>query len=404
MTDTLHSVGGTLTQSTIKLLCIVPNTYMGGLQFMTLRLFANLSSKIDPLFLLTRWTDGEFAKHLDEFRIGYQYSWFGMFSRRLDRRNLQMTWGCLSKLPTLYKDYLQVIRHYQPDAIYFASYHEIILLLPLLMMMRIPVIYHVHHPLPTGQFYQSNFALWGRAVTHFIAVSSEVRENIIKLGIEANSVTLLLNKIDLEKFPYSLQRSSTLAQMFSWPSESIIVGMTGQMFEHKGHLDFINAAEIVHKQHDQTRFIIGGKINQPYYEVLRSSIATLGLSKMIAFSGWETDMSKFYQNLDIFVLPSSGDEGLPLVILEAMATGLPVIASKSGGVTDVIDEGQTGMLVERKSPLQLASAMSLLVSSHDLRLQMGIKARQRIEEDFSIDQQAVRFEEILMNTVRARHD
>ena len=93
----------------LKVLAIVPSGACFGLQNVTLSFFSHVSNQLKPIFLLTRWTDGEFAKSLDELHIPYEYSWMGMFSRKLDWNNLRMSLHCGSKLPRLYFDYLRLI-------------------------------------------------------------------------------------------------------------------------------------------------------------------------------------------------------------------------------------------------------------------------------------------------------
>src|SRR5205807_10523400 len=107
----------------LRVLAIVPCPTVFGLQIMTLRFFERLSGKIKSHFLVTRWTDGQFARRLDQLAIPYTYSWLGMFSRKLDRENFKMTLGCLTKLPRLYRDFLSLVRWFQPDVIYAGNYH-----------------------------------------------------------------------------------------------------------------------------------------------------------------------------------------------------------------------------------------------------------------------------------------
>ena len=151
----------------LKILSIVPCPYVSGLQIMTLGFFERLSGRVRSHFLVTHWIDGEFSRRLDKLAIPYTHSWLGMFSRKLDYVNVRMTIHCLSKLPILFWDFLRLIRSYNPDVIYMANYHELILLGPMLLPLRIPVVYHVHNPLPTGPFYRLTFLFWGAVVNHY---------------------------------------------------------------------------------------------------------------------------------------------------------------------------------------------------------------------------------------------
>src|ERR1700682_799717 len=141
----------------LRVLAVVPSPCCFGLQNVTLSFFSRLSKQLTPLFLLTRWTDGEFARRLDELSIPHDSTWFGMFSRKLDWYNLKMTLHCASKLPRMYYDYVRTVRSFKPDLLYTANYHELLLLLPLLKVMDVPVVCHLHDPPPSAPFYRALF-------------------------------------------------------------------------------------------------------------------------------------------------------------------------------------------------------------------------------------------------------
>src|SRR5216684_4871455 len=113
----------------LRVLAIVPSGFCFGLQNLTLSFFSSLSTRVKPHFLNTRWSDGEFPRRLRGLGIPQSVTWLGMFSRKLDRRNLQMTLACVSKLPLAWLDFLKLYRQFRPNVIYFANHHEILLLL-----------------------------------------------------------------------------------------------------------------------------------------------------------------------------------------------------------------------------------------------------------------------------------
>ncbi len=387
----------------LKVLAIVPCAHIFGLQIMTLRFFERLSGRVNSHFLITRWTDGEFSRCLDKLGIPYTYSWLGMISRKLDRVNMDMTIACVKKLPVLYQDFKRLVRFYRPDLIYLAGYHEAILLWPVLIAIRVPVVFHVHNPLPTGPFYRVSFFFWSMAINHYIGVSDNVRSSITKLGIEEKRLSLLYNGIDASHFECVKRRSGYLAAKYRWPDGCVIVGMTGQMNEAKGHLDFLEAACRISREHPELRFVIGGREEQPFFRRLKERIAKGKLDDLVAFSGWQDDMRSFYAGIDIFVLPTrQNTEGLPLVVAEAMATGLPVVATRSGGAVEIVEDGITGILVDRQSPGQLAEAIGALVKSPDTKVCMGGAGRRRVEQFFDLSKQAAHLQAIL-ESVAASH-
>lgn len=386
----------------LKVLAVVPSGQVFGLQLMTLRLFERLAGYIDSHFLITRWTDGKFSQRLDELSIPYTSSWLGMFSRKLDRVNLRMTLLCISKLPILYWDFARLIKSYRPDMIYTANYHELILLWPVLSLLHRPVVCHVHNPLPTGRFYRSTFLFWGSAVGHYIGVSQSVASSIANLGVDPDRISVLYNGIDLSRFEYRDKRSSEFTAKYRWPDDAVIVGMTGQMTDAKGHLDLLKAARSVSQKLPQARFVIGGEQEGEYYQSLRKQVCADGLGKILAFSGWQDDMRSFYEGIDVFVLPSRQDtEGLPLVLAEAMAAGLPVVATRSGGAVEIVQNGETGFLVDRQNSEQLAEAISALVTSASKRTSMGKAGRQRVEQFFDLSKQVAQFETILKSVAHS---
>jgi glycosyltransferase involved in cell wall biosynthesis len=371
---------------------------------MTLRFFERFAEYGDSHFLVTRWTDGDFSRRLDQLAIPYTYSWLGMFSRKLDRRNFGMTIDCVRKLPVLYRDFISLVRSFRPDVIYAGGYHELILLWPVLLPLRIPVVHHVHNPLPGGPFYRRSFFFWRRVVDHYIGVSRRVTSSISNLGVDPKHISLLYNGVDLSRFQYVSRRSAYFSASYGWPDEAVIVGMTGQMSEAKGHVDFLEAVRLVSRAHPELRVVIGGKPESPYFDRLQEQITAAKLREIVAFSGWQDDMTSFYSGVDVFVLPSRQDtEGLPLVVAEAMATGLPVVANRSGGAVEIVKDGETGILVERQNPKQLAEAIAVLVTSASTRISMGKAGRRRVEQRFDLSKQAAQFETILERVARRRN-
>jgi glycosyltransferase involved in cell wall biosynthesis len=120
-----------------------------------------------------------------------------------------------------------------------------------------------------------------------------------------------------------------------------------------------------------------------YTERLRTFVAAEGLERYVTFTGWRSDMARVLRGLDLFVLPSL-NEGLPRVILEAMAMALPVVATQVGGNAELVVHGQTGLLVSAQDPAALAVAMIELLQNPEPARSMGRRGRQRVEARFSL--------------------
>ncbi len=380
----------------LKILVFIPSGSVYGLQAVTLDLMQSLPQhEIHSHFLITRWTDGELPQRLHQLKIPYTYSWLGMFSRKFDWKNLKMTIQSLLRIPRLYSDVVSLIKSYQPNIIYTANYHELILLGPLLKVLGLPVMNHMHDPPPPIPFQRGMFRLWDRLVSKYVVVSKDVQRRLEKLGANPDKILLLYNGINLSLFQYGAQRSNHFVKQHGWPSQSIVLGMTGQMIEEKGHFDLIEAIKLLHKAYPNIRLVIGGKQGGPYYQKLASEIENKNLSDIVVFSGWQEDVRSFFSGIDIFVLPSRHEEGFGLVVAQAMAMGLPIIATRSGGVSEVVKDGVTGFLLEKGSFSELANAINLLLESQPMRQSMGTAGRKRIEEQFDLSKQSARFEIIL---------
>ena len=372
-----------------RILAIVPGAFCFGLQNAELALFAELSRRMPCHFLNSRWTDGEFDRRLDALGIPRSSTWLGMFSRKLDWRNVKMTAECLLKLPLAWRDFVRLYRTFRPDIVYFANHHEIVLLLPLLLPIRRKVVCHMHDPPPAIPFQKASAVVWGRAVGRFLFVSQSARERMAALVPPAMDDAVIHNGIAVSDEAHG-ERSPRLARQFGWPDDAVIFGVTGQIGAHKGHDDFIAAAGLLHDRAPQARFVIGGRGAPEEEERLTAAIHASGLADIVRLSGWLPSSGDFYEAIDVLVLPSRHDEGFGLVIAEAGERGVPAIATRSGGAVEVVEDGVTGTIVARQSPRELAGAMLRLASDKEMRREMGRCARLRVSANFNLTRQADR--------------
>jgi glycosyltransferase involved in cell wall biosynthesis len=380
-----------MTREPLKLLAIVPCPACFGLQNQTLALFGRRPSWIQCHFLNTRWTDGEFGRRLDALGIPYSSTWLGMISRKLDRENLWMTAECLSKLPIAWLNFLQLYRSFRPDVIYVAGYHDVILLWPLLVWLRSKVIYHMHDVPQENSFQRFIFFFWRRAVRRFLCVSNVVRVQLIRLGAPKATGDVLHPGVSVEPLTLPRRRGNRFCEAFGWPLDCVIFGSTGQLVSHKGVEDFIEAASLAGRSNPKMRFVIGGRGPVHYVEQLRQLVAARGMEQYISFGGWSSRASEFYEAIDVFVLASRHEDACPAVVAEAAERGSPSIATRSGGIVEVLLDGETGIVVEKSNPSDIARAMIRLAADEDLRTQMGRRARERSAKEFNIIVQAERF-------------
>lgn len=381
----------------MRILAIVPTVRCFGLQDLVLSYFGKLPEGITCHFITNYWSDGEFDRRLSELKIPYSSTWLGMFSRKLDAKNLKMTLECLFKLPLAWGHFLRVMRSFRPDVLYFANYHEIILLWPLLLRMRSKVICHMADPPPCILFQKINFWIWRRAVGRFLFISNNTRQRLSLLGRLTDRDVVIGTGVAIAPLD-RLAVKTAFHEKFKWPADAVVFGITGQLHPHKGHEEFIAAAGRVAKGNPKVRFVIGGRGSSAFRDALEGRILDEGLTAKICFCGWLPRAQDFYEGIDVLVLASRHDEGFGLVVAEAGERGIPVIATRSGGAVEIVRDKHTGILVDKLDVDGMAMAMRYLANDVSMRKKMGINARAHIVHHFTLDKQICRFIQSLRET------
>jgi glycosyltransferase involved in cell wall biosynthesis len=208
----------------------------------------------------------------------------------------------------------------------------------------------------------------------------------------ADKVVLISNGVELTQFPGDAGSESTPSEV-TLPGRrqaQVTVGFLGRLEEEKGGADLIRAAAIVRQQNQHVRFRIAGDGTlRPQLERLA---ARLQLADTIEFVGWNRDSVGFLKQIDILAMPSLW-EAFGLSAAEAMALGKPVIASRIGGLPEVVEEGRTGILVPPADPAALARAIVELAADPARRRALGMYGRARVEQFFTLDRMVSRHEE-----------
>jgi glycosyltransferase involved in cell wall biosynthesis len=163
--------------------------------------------------------------------------------------------------------------------------------------------------------------------------------------------------------------------------ENIIIGAACRIVPLKGLLDLIGAVASLHPEFPRLQLEIAG--TGPQREGLEREISRLGLADRVLFLGWKQDLRPTLQSWDIFALPSL-DEGLPISVLEAMAEGVPVVATSVGGLPELVEHGHTGYLVPPSDVVALTKCLRQLLVDRNLRQAMGTAGRERAFDRFSL--------------------
>lgn len=169
-----------------------------------------------------------------------------------------------------------------------------------------------------------------------------------------------------------------------------VIGTAAVLEERKGHRFLLEAAALLKEQGLRLTYRFAGEGSER--ESLQRIAYRLGLRDEVLFLGFVSDIPTFLSSVDIFVLPSLY-EGLGIAVLEAMAAGKPVVASRTGGIPELVIDRVTGLLVPPKDPGALARAILHLVSQAGLGRRMGDKGREQVLERFTMEQMAKKNED-----------
>jgi glycosyltransferase involved in cell wall biosynthesis len=261
------------------------------------------------------------------------------------------------------------------------------LLLRRFWRMRLITTVHgwVHHTRRTPLYYWiDRFSLPRYELV--ICVSEDLRAACLATGVAPERCVLIENAIDTDEFQRRLSTAEA-RQALGLPRERFLIGAVGRLSAEKGFDVLIRAvAGMVAAGRDVGLAIVGEGDEEAR---LRALIAETGSGDRIQLLGYRSDVANFYQALDVFAL-SSYREGLPNVLLEAMALGAPVVATAIAGIPRVIQDGENGLLVEAGDAGALAGALTRLLDDAGLRARLGHAARQTIEARYSFRERMAR--------------
>ena len=216
-----------------------------------------------------------------------------------------------------------------------------------------------------------------------IAVSNYSKQRIIEdYSIEEDKIRVVPNGIDPEIFRVA-EDSTAIKRQFGLGDDPCVL-FVGSLIPRKGLNFLVDAAQKILKQHAQTKFMIVGK--GPLKDEIVNAINKRGFWKNFLFvdSLKDETLAVAYRCADVFVLPSV-QEGQGIVLLEAEASGKPVVAFSVGGVPEAVRDGETGLLVQFGDTEAFAKAVARLLSDEDLRRKMGAAARKFVVENFTWD-------------------
>jgi len=216
---------------------------------------------------------------------------------------------------------------------------------------------------------------WFSSLVQIIAISRVIRDQLVQMGIKESQIKVIYNGIDLNLFK--------MKEVYWDHPERFIVGVVARLEKEKGIEFLLKAVKIVQEFIPNVRAIIVGE--GPERKKLEWLGNQLGLKEKIQWVGYQENIEKWYHYFDVLVLPSAKRESFGNVLIEAMASGVPVIASKIGGTSEIIDYKINGLLAKPGDTQDLADKIIYLYNNRSENKQMIKKAREKVEKMFSLE-------------------
>lgn len=225
--------------------------------------------------------------------------------------------------------------------------------------------------------------LLARATTKLVAVSPEVRDELVSLGVApAEKFAVVRLGIELDERVRPDREPAETRRRLGVGADTFLVGWVGRMTAVKRVPDVLESfRRLRHGGIDATLCLVG---DGPDRDALEQLAHELGIVRHCLFLGYQEEMGRWYEIFDAFVLPSA-NEGTPVVAIEALAAGTPVVATRVGGIPDVVEEGVTGFLVDPGDTEALAERLGQLARDPELRRRLGDTGRERVPSRYAVD-------------------
>lgn len=315
------------------------------------------------------------------------------FAQRIERNDVEIV--ALHKPPghdwRMFLRLYRLFRERRPDIVHSRNLAALEAQFPA-WLARVPYRIHGEHGRDvsdmdgTSRKYIVQRRLLRPFVNHYIALSRDLERYLVKkIKVSPRTITRIINGVDVERFyPATDPGRKALPEGFAG-KDDLVIGTVGRLEPIKDQRTlvraFISLAECYPELAGSSRLVIVG--DGSTRQELQQLISENGLDDQVWFAGARDDVPQLMRDMDIFVLPSLA-EGISNTIMEAMASGLPVVATDVGGNTELVIENETGHLVPRDVPKKMAEVLLNYIRQPELAEQQGRAARLRAEKAFSL--------------------
>lgn len=235
-----------------------------------------------------------------------------------------------------------------------------------------------------------------------VFVSDRLREFFVSVyGYSAVKSVIIYNGIDTSVF--QSRRDDSIRKELGLNTDHVLIGAIGNIRPAKGYECFLKAARLIHDRYPQCRFVIAGEGSGSLYGSLLKLRNDLNLEKVFSFLGFRDDSAKVLNNIDVFVL-SSFSEGFSMSTIEAMACGIPVVVTRSGGPEEIVIDGENGIIVGLQDHVDIADAIINLIKPSMFRDKLVDSAKKTISDKFLLSRMVNEYQEIYLNILLSLED
>lgn len=298
-----------------------------------------------------------------------------------------------------YKSVIKVIKEFKPHIIHGAVFEGVLLATIAGTIGKVPIKIVEETSDPQNRSHRASVLLsyLSKLNDRFIGVAPNVYNYLINTVKVKKSKAVLINNGVYPPQEIDKDEILSLKRELFIEDEDLIIGSVGRLRNfHKRFTDLIEALFILKDKHKNLKLLIVG--GGPDEEMLKTFITDKGLNDRVILVGFQPDPHPYFELMDVFAIVSHM-EAFGLVAVEAMFHRLPVVASKVGGLQDIVVGGETGILVEAHNPEQIANAINNLLLNKELRASMASKGYERAHEEYSaqryVDNVESLYEELL---------
>ncbi len=227
-----------------------------------------------------------------------------------------------------------------------------------------------------------------------VGCSEALTKDLVRHGLNRHKAMTIHNGIPFRSSPPDAGLRAEVRAELGLPADAPVIIYVGRCTRDKGLNELLTAVAQVRWRCPEVRLVLAG--DGEALPECKAQARRLGIEEAVSFLGFRNDVNRLLAAADVFTLPS-WDEGLPLSVAEAMAAGLPVVATPVGGMPEIVLDNITGLLVELRSPARLCEALHKLVADPVMARRMGQAGRIHVSAHFTLDQMVSRFEALYLD-------